>query len=103
MAAAYISGVQKWDVGTSIKHFAANNQEHRRMSVHDEVSERTLREIYFPAFEEAVKNAQPKTVMCSYNKINGTYSSDNQWLLTQSAAERLGIQGLCHDRLGCSG
>ncbi len=93
MAAAYINGVQKWDVGTSIKHFAANNQEHRRMSVSDEVSERTLREIYFPAFEEAVKNAQPKTVMCSYNKINGTYSSDNHWLLTKVLREDWGFKG----------
>ena len=66
MAASYIRGVQKWDVGTSIKHFAANNQEYNRMSCSSEVDERTLREIYFPPFEEAVTASQPKTVMCSY-------------------------------------
>ncbi len=93
MAAAYIRGVQSWDVGTSVKHFAANNQEYRRMTCSSEVDERTLREIYFPAFEIAVKEAQPKTIMCSYNKINGTYSADNEWLLNKVLREEWGFEG----------
>ena len=82
IAAAFVKGVQSQHVGTSIKHFAANNQEYRRMSSSSEVDERTLREIYFPAFETAVKKAQPYTFMCSYNQINGTFASENKWLLT---------------------
>ncbi len=93
MAAAYINGVQSWDVGTSVKHFAANNQEYRRMNCSSEVDERTLREIYFPAFEETVKAAQPKTIMCSYNKINGVYSADNEWLLTKVLRDEWGYEG----------
>lgn len=93
MAAAYIRGVQRWDVGTSMKHFAANNQEYRRMSCSSEVDERTLREIYFPAFEIAVKEAQPKTIMCSYNKINGIYAADNEWLLTKILRDEWGFEG----------
>ena len=94
MAAALIRGVQAEDVGTSIKHFAANNQEFERMYGSSEVDERTLREIYFPAFETAVKEADPWTFMCSYNRINGTYSSENPWLLTEVLRKEWGYDGL---------
>ena len=93
MSAAFINGVQSRNVGTSIKHFAANNQEHRRMSSSSNVDERTLREIYFPAFETAVKKAQPWTVMCSYNRINGVYASEDPWLLTKVLRGDWGFQG----------
>ena len=93
IAASYINGVQSRHIGTSIKHFALNNQEYFRMSNDSVASERTIREIYLPAFETAVKKAQPKTVMCSYNRINGTYASENEWLLTKVLRDDWGFEG----------
>ena len=93
MAVSFIKGVQSRNVGTSIKHFAANSQEHRRMSTDVRADERTLREIYFPVFEKAVKEAQPWTVMCSYNRINGEYASQNRWLLTDVLRNDWGFEG----------
>ena len=93
MATAIIQGIQSRNVGTSIKHFALNSQEHRRMSSSSDADERTIREIYFPAFEMAVKEAQPWTVMCSYNRINGVYASENPWLLTDVLRKEWGFEG----------
>ena len=94
LASAIIRGVQAENVGTSIKHFAANNQEFERMYGSSEVDERTLREIYFPAFEMAVKEADPWTFMCSYNRVNGTYSSENPWLLNDVLRKEWGYKGM---------
>lgn len=94
IASAYIQGVQSKGVGTSLKHFAANNQETRRFSSDSRVDERTLHEIYLSAFEKAVKNAKPATVMCSYNHLNGEYASESHLLLTEILRERWGFEGL---------
>lgn len=106
LAASFIGGVQSKGVGTSLKHYAANNQEYQRFSINVEVDERTLREIYLPAFETAVKKAQPWTVMCSYNKLGGTHASQNHRLLTEILKQEWGFEGLVvsdwgavHDRV----
>ncbi len=94
LAAAYIKGVQELGVGVSLKHFAANNQEVDRQCISSEVSERTLREIYLKPFEIAIKKSQPWTVMCAYNRLNGIYCSENEWLLKDILRDEFGFEGI---------
>ncbi|HWT24998.1 MAG TPA: glycoside hydrolase family 3 N-terminal domain-containing protein, partial [Solirubrobacteraceae bacterium] len=106
LGAALAEGVQEQGVGTSVKHYAANNQETDRLRVSADVDERTLREIYLPGFERVVTQARPWTVMCAYNKVNGTYASEHRWLLTELLRGEWGFDGLVmsdwgavHDRV----
>ena len=94
MGAAWVQGAQRTGAGTSLKHFAANNQEYKRFNGNSQVDERTLRELYLPAFETVVKAAQPETVMCSYPRINNVHASDNHWLLTDVLRRDWGFEGL---------
>ena len=94
MSAAFINGVQSKGIGTSLKHYAANNQETRRMTVNAVVDERTLRETYLLPFEIAVKKSQPWTIMNSYNRLNGTYAAENKWLLTDVLRDDWGYEGV---------
>ena len=93
LGAAWVKGAQQKGIGASLKHFACNSQEYYRMSSDSLIDERTLRELYLPAFERVVKKAQPATVMCSYNRINGTYSSENKWLLKEVLRGEWGYEG----------
>lgn len=94
IATAWIRGLQSEGVGASLKHYACNNQEFERMRGNSVVDERALREIYLPAFETAVKNARPWTVMCAYNRINGDYASQHHRLLTQILRDEWGFDGV---------
>lgn len=94
LGAAYVHGVQKNGIGVSLKHYCANNEEHIRMSIDSVVDDRALREIYLSAFEHIVKTEQPKTVMCSYNRIYGTYLSDSKKMLTDILRDEWGFKGI---------
>ena len=94
IAAAMIDGIQSQGIGASLKHFALNNQETRRMSIDAIVDERAKREIYLAGFERAVKKSKPWTIMCSYNRVDGEYLSDNKRLLSDILREEWGYSGL---------
>ena len=94
LAAGWINGVQSQGIGTSLKHFAVNSQEKKRLAIDSVVDERALREIYLTAFEIAVKKAQPWTIMTAYNKVNGTYCSENRHLVKEILKDEWGFEGI---------
>jgi beta-glucosidase len=94
LAAAFTAALQAEGPAVSVKHFAANNQETNRQTISSDVDERTLREIYLPAFERVVQEARPRTVMASYNRINGVHTWANRWLLTEVLREEWGFAGV---------
>lgn len=94
LAAAFIRGVQEKGVAASLKHYAANSQEYRRLTISSEVDEKALREIYLKAFEIAVKKSRPATIMCSYNLVNGIHASENRKLLWDILREEWGFEGI---------
>ncbi len=94
LAAAYIKGVQSRGVGACMKHFALNNQEYRRLTTDAVVDERAMFELYLAGFERVLRQVQPWTVMCSYNRVKGVNASDNKWLLTDVLRTKFGFNGL---------
>lgn len=94
IGAGLVRGIQSQGVGSSLKHFAANNQEDDRMRSSSDIDPRPLHEIYLRGFEYVVKDAQPWTVMCSYNRINGVYASEDPWLLGHVLRDDWGFEGL---------